>query len=540
MAAKLGDLGNRMSRANPQMEGYADLPSQSAKDLLESEASGSSPFHLPSWSPVRRLPSSCPNMKHCLEIHVTLTEELGVVPSPSHSWMTPLVEDMLHDIRTGLTKAVVIGPGRAVLFYGKCSMGEGLTADKARDAAFLLTRAGMWVGKLAYLATDPMIIQEGWWAIAQAITDHQVKVRGPGHPWINLPAQQPFRFDHLRGSPLKDTSGDGGSNCQPSPCQAPRSQDCNRCQRDQRPPLPQFPSPSLDHGFESDRSSLSMASSMLSRSDGSDGSWHSRWGRQHWEDGAHMKINFSVFKDEDAKDVVTYQSWRWDLMVYWHVGCRDCTCLPYAIQSLQGYPGELVQSSGVDITLDDVLKILDEHCNNLKALDARNQELFQLWMADIRNCIRLGCLSFETSPGFGCFLSWLLSPWLSGRVEERPLLWWAPQVTESNGSLPEGKSAGKNLFRLPKGHPRSQEGRLHGVAPGSQDSGNQYSSQTKGYQFLPPEATQGQPSPSQKGLLCIWCIWKKRIPVVMKTKRVMILLELKELQKSLWYAWQGP
>ena len=35
-------------------------------------------------------------------------------------------------------------------------MGKGLTADKARDAAFLLTGAGTWVGKLAYLAADPM------------------------------------------------------------------------------------------------------------------------------------------------------------------------------------------------------------------------------------------------------------------------------------------------------------------------------------------------------------------------------------------------
>ena len=34
-------------------------------------------------------------------------------------------------------------------------------ADKARDAAFLLTGAGTWVGKLAYFATDPMTIQEG-------------------------------------------------------------------------------------------------------------------------------------------------------------------------------------------------------------------------------------------------------------------------------------------------------------------------------------------------------------------------------------------
>ena len=74
-----------------------------------------------------------------------------------------------------------------------------------------------------------------------------------------------------------------------------------------------------------------------------------------------MKINLPVFKDEDAKDAVTYQSWRWDLTVYQHVGCRDCTLLPYAIRSLQGYPGGLVQSSSMDITLDDVLTILDKH-----------------------------------------------------------------------------------------------------------------------------------------------------------------------------------
>ena len=58
------------------------------------------------------------------------------------SWTAPLVEDMLHDVRTGLTEAVVIGPGRAILVYGRCSLGEGLTMDEARDATFLLTGAG--------------------------------------------------------------------------------------------------------------------------------------------------------------------------------------------------------------------------------------------------------------------------------------------------------------------------------------------------------------------------------------------------------------
>ena len=94
-----------------------------------------------------------------------------------------------------------------------------------------------------------------------------------------------------------------------------------------------------------------------------------------------MKINLPVFKDEDAKDSVTYQSWRWDLTMYQCVGCRDHTLLPYAIQSLQGCPGELVWSSNMDITLDDMLTSLDEHYNKVKVLDTLNQELFQLWMA---------------------------------------------------------------------------------------------------------------------------------------------------------------
>ena len=36
----------------------------------------------------------------------------------------------------------------------------------------------------------------------------------------------------------------------------------------------------------------------------------------------------------------------------------------------------------MDITLDNVLTILDKHYNNVKVLDALNQELFQLQMAD--------------------------------------------------------------------------------------------------------------------------------------------------------------
>ena len=129
----------------------------------------------------------------------------------------PLLEDMLHITSTGLTKAVVTGPGRAVLFYVRHSMGEGLMVDKARDATFLLTGAGTWVGKSAYPTTDPMTIQEGKRAIAQAILDNRVKARGPGCPHVNLLAQQPFWFNAPRTSPPKDASVDCGSDYPPSP-----------------------------------------------------------------------------------------------------------------------------------------------------------------------------------------------------------------------------------------------------------------------------------------------------------------------------------
>ena len=91
-----------------------------------------------------------------------------------------MIEDMLQETRAGLTEAVVVGPGKAILFYRRHSLGQGLKADEARDATFLLTGAGAWVGKLACLTTDPMTLQEGKRAIAHAVSDHGVKARGPG------------------------------------------------------------------------------------------------------------------------------------------------------------------------------------------------------------------------------------------------------------------------------------------------------------------------------------------------------------------------
>ena len=131
--------------------------------------------------------------------------------------------------------------------------------------------------------------------------------------------------------------------------------------------------------------------------------------------------------------------------------CRDHTLLPYAIRSLQGYPGELVWSSGMDITLDNVMTILDEHYNNVKASDALIQELFQLWMADKETVLDWGVHLLRHLQVLAAAFPDHFPPDRVAELE-RLLLWQTCQVIESNGSLPEGRSAGKNLLRLPKGH----------------------------------------------------------------------------------------
>ena len=212
MAAKSSNLSDNISEANLQTNGQAEKPAHGAVDRQEMEEEDSSPHNSLMWSPVQRLPLGHLNTKHCLEIRVTLTDELGDIPPPSHAWMAPVIEDMLQEARAGLTEAVVISPGRAILFYERHSMGDGLKADEARDAAFLLTGAWMWVGKSSYLTANPMTIQEGRRAIAQAVSDKRVKARGSGCPQVNPQAQQPFKFNTHRTSPPRDMSIPNGSD----------------------------------------------------------------------------------------------------------------------------------------------------------------------------------------------------------------------------------------------------------------------------------------------------------------------------------------
>ena len=77
MAAKSRDLVDKTSGANLQVDGHVEVPTQSAKDLQEPEEEDSSPSHSQSWSPARRLPSSCLNTKYCFGDTSDINRRIG-------------------------------------------------------------------------------------------------------------------------------------------------------------------------------------------------------------------------------------------------------------------------------------------------------------------------------------------------------------------------------------------------------------------------------------------------------------------------------
>ena len=167
----------------------------------EAVASGGAPSHSSFQSSVRKLMPDHPATWYCLGIQVIPTEDGGATPTCPHAWQVPVVEDMLWDGKTCLTKAVVMSSGWAILFYGRQSLREGLSLGEAKDAMFMLSGAISWVGQQAQLNANPLSLWEGWWLIAQAITEQCIKARGPGHPHSDLLATLPFQFCSRDESP---------------------------------------------------------------------------------------------------------------------------------------------------------------------------------------------------------------------------------------------------------------------------------------------------------------------------------------------------
>ena len=106
-----------------------------------------------------------------------------------------------------------------------------------------------------------------------------------------------------------------------------------------------------------------------------------------------VEVNLPTFKDEKAKDAVTYCSWWWDMSVFHHSSWNDCHLLPYVFRSLQGFSGDLARSLGEDANQVNVLQTLGKHYGIVMTFDTLSKELYSLKqgmgenMAEFRVCL---------------------------------------------------------------------------------------------------------------------------------------------------------
>ena len=98
-----------------------------------------------------------------------------------------------------------------------------------------------------------------------------------------------------------------------------------------------------------------------------------------------------------------------------------------------------------------MLTILDEQYNNVKALEALNQELFQLWMADKETILDWGICLLKYLQVLAASFPDRFPPDHVGELKRDCFYGGLPKQL-SDGNLPEGRATGKNLLRLPKGH----------------------------------------------------------------------------------------
>ena len=121
--------------------------------------------------------------KYCLEIRVTLSDPSVSRLPPKSTWIGPIIAEELKGVRA-LTEAIVLGPGRAVLFYGCRSQGEGLDALEADQEAERLERIDHWVNHHARVEAFALSVAAGRGAASQA-----------PRPWL-------IDWDCMIGNPL--------------------------------------------------------------------------------------------------------------------------------------------------------------------------------------------------------------------------------------------------------------------------------------------------------------------------------------------------
>ena len=376
-------------------------------------------------------------------------------------------------------EAAVTGPGWAILFYGRRSLGEGLSLVEACDATFTPSGAISWIGKQAQLNTNAVSLWEGWQMIVQAITKWWSETRDLAVPILTYLQSCHSVFIIMMGlyrkrghAALVNAWRSLGIliGCHNMAKAGPHNTARITVRGSETHGL-HWPHHLHLHWITGLRVTEVQCQLPHKCHQGMIDLWAPGICNMAGATGSQEAIWKSICQSSRMrrqKETITCQSWHWDWMMY--------TLLPYDICSLQDYPDDLVRSFGThhlialthimwiccnfDIVnllqcctgfapmlfqwshshmqhflswipdknrvikkgsrakkshdkkialcvsrhLDDILTVLDKHYNNVKALDALIQELFQLWMGKKETVSELGCICCGTSK-----FSWLCS-----------------------------------------------------------------------------------------------------------------------------------
>ena len=91
-----------------------------------------------------------------------------------------------------ITEAVVLSPEEVILFFRRWLLKEGHVLDDARDDGFHLGSPANWAGREAQVEMMVSTVQEGHWAITDAIVEKRTRARGPGSPQGTTKINQTF------------------------------------------------------------------------------------------------------------------------------------------------------------------------------------------------------------------------------------------------------------------------------------------------------------------------------------------------------------
>ena len=162
-----GDTGNSVQDLMPEvglLEKVLLQMGASSKMLFRFTQSSRLPSKLSlppeHWWDCSMTPNDC--MCVCIHLRVTLGEGRGNQPPPSHAWSGFLIADILQEAcpKDWITKAIVLSLPEAILFFGRCSLKEGLHYWKVKDIELGLRGSFNWAGKPVQIEVTVKTMQE--------------------------------------------------------------------------------------------------------------------------------------------------------------------------------------------------------------------------------------------------------------------------------------------------------------------------------------------------------------------------------------------